>query len=187
MVRRPRIALLGGAFDPPHLGHLLLAEVVLETTDHDAIWWVPSGVHPWSKTMATWASRAALVSAVIAGRTGMALCDIEHDAAAPTYTVDTVEALIRRHPDIDFSFVCGADAAAGLPTWHRWETLRALVEFVVVGRGGLAGVLPDGARGQVLPIELPAISSTEVRRRQAGGEAYRHLVPAAVYRGWRQG
>lgn len=181
----PRIALLGGSFNPPHLGHLLLADVVLETCDIDEVWWLPVGGHAFGKDLPPWTIRAGLVERTIAGRPGMRLCAEEASVEGPSYTVETVERLRARHPDHQFHWVGGADLSEQLPRWHRWQDLAAMVPFILVGRGAQAAALPDGARGTAVDIQLPAISSSEVRSRIAAGLGVQHLLPRAVFRALR--
>lgn len=176
-----RIALLGGSFNPPHLGHLLLADVVLETCDIDEVWWLPVGGHAFGKDLPPWAIRAGLVEQTIQRRPGMRLCDAEAAVEGPSYTVETLERLRAKHPDHQFHWVGGADLSAQLPRWHRWQELVVMVPFILVGRGAHAAALPTGARGTAIDIQLPAISSSDVRSRIAAGLGVRHLLPRGVF------
>lgn len=148
------IALFGGAFDPPHLGHQALTLHVLATQNVDQVWWLPTPVHPFAKNMASWSQR--LVMCQLALRHfdvhKVRLCEIENALPAPNYTVETVAALQKRHPGWDFSLVIGSDNVDRLDSWHDIARLRSLCQFIVVPRAGHK----HGAL-------LPQISSTEVR------------------------
>lgn len=177
-----RIGLLGGTFDPPHLGHLVVAECALVELGLDEVRLLVAG-EPWMKEpVSSAAERVALVEAAVADAPGL-VCDArEMGRPGPTYTADTLAELQAEEPDSEFFFVLGEDAAAALPAWERIADAFALATFVVVTRPGNGP--PDGSvlPGPVVHLEIPQlyVSSTDLRARFARGGATRWLVPPSV-------
>lgn len=177
-----RVGLLGGTFDPPHLGHLVVAECARVELDLDEVRLLVAN-DPYQKaTTSPTEDRVAMVRAAIADDDHLALDLSELERDGPTYTADTLAELTDREPEVAWYFVLGEDAAAGLPTWHRVEEAFALATFVVVTRPGDAA--PDPARlpGALVHLEIPQleVSSTQLRERFAAGRATRYLVPLGV-------
>ncbi len=162
-----RIALFGGSFNPPHLGHELAALYVLETAGVDELWLMPTFQHPFDKALEPFEDRLAMCGLAAAALGPRArVTDIERELGDESRTLRTVRALQSRHPEHDFALVIGADLVAEIATWYGAQELRATVPFIVVGRAGLAaGAGPRAA------IEMPAVSSTEIRRALARGKA----------------
>lgn len=177
------VGLLGGTFDPPHLGHLVVAECARVELGLDEVRLLVAG-EPWMKgaDATPAAQRLALVRAAVADDPHLDVDARELDRPGPTYTVDTLSQLRAEQPEVRLTFLLGADAAARLASWHRVEQALALARFVVVTRPGSRGPAPDGPVGPLPELEVPAlaISSRELRRRYAAGLATRYLVPAAV-------
>jgi nicotinate-nucleotide adenylyltransferase len=179
-----RVGLLGGTFDPPHLGHLVLADCARVGLDLDELRFLVAG-DPWMKsTVSPAAARVAMVRAAIEGAPGFALDDREVDREGPTYTADTLAELRAEEPDTDWWFVLGEDAASTLPRWDRIEEAFALATFVVVTRPGQVAPRREHLPGEVVHLEIPqlAVSSTQLRARFGGRHATRYLVPDAVDR-----
>ncbi|MCP3991773.1 MAG: nicotinate (nicotinamide) nucleotide adenylyltransferase [Actinomycetia bacterium] len=178
-----RVGLLGGTFDPPHLGHLIAADQVLDQLELDEVWLVVSN-SPWQKTGARTitpaATRLELVEAAVVGAPGLVASGVELEIGGPSYTSVTLEVLEECYPETDWLIIVGADAAAGLDSWHRAEELRRQRRFVVVNRPGVAANTPEG--WNCFPVEIPpiALSSTELRIMVEGGRSIRHLCPALV-------
>lgn len=163
------IALFGGAFDPPHLGHVLAACWARVCGGADAVWVLPAANHPYAKAMSPWADRWRLCQLAFAD---LPFCHLRDDEQRSTgYTIDLVELLQREHPGHRWLLLGGSDTAADLPNWRRGAELARLVEVVAVPRGGHAA--PGAAA-------LPAISSTLVRQRLVRGDGIDGLVPSAV-------
>lgn len=181
---QPKVGVFGGSFNPPHICHLLASQYLLETTDLEAIWWVPVHHHAFDKNrhLAPWAHRTAMCEAVVTNRPGLRVDSVEADLGERSWTIDTIAALRERNPGVEFSWIIGSDLLPELPQWSRWEELRELVRFVVLGRGSPASAaeLPEGGSFLVRDFHLPDISSSVVRELLAAGEDVRHLVPAAV-------
>lgn len=175
-----RVALFGGSFNPPHEGHVLVVAWLLSTGQADEVWMVPTGVHPFGKVLAPFADRVAMVEAALAPfRTGVRVEEIEATLPAPTFTIDTVEALRARHPGTAFRLVVGTDVLLESAKWKEFDRLKKLVELLPVRRAGVRGSEPDPDPAHPTPL-FPAISSSEVRERIARGDAVDGLVPAAV-------
>ncbi len=177
-----RVGLLGGTFDPPHLGHLVVAECARVELGLDEVRLLVAGDPYQKSTTSSPAERVAMTRAAVAGDDHLTVDARELARSGPTYTADTLQALTAEEPGTAWFFVLGEDAAAGLATWHRIEEAFALATFVVVTRPGDAA--PDVA---VLPsspvhLEIPQleVSSTQLRQRYAAGLATRYLVPLAV-------
>ena len=179
-----RIALYGGSFNPPHLSHQLACAVALAASrpQIDEVWAVPTFRHAFGKQLAPYADRHAMCVAAMAVFGGRVLVSrIEEELGGPSYTLRTVQALRARHPEHEFSLVVGADLLAERPRWHEWSELAATTSFTVIGRvGSGADAQAAGARDHHVGIDLPALSSTEVRRRLAAGESTTGLLDEAV-------
>lgn len=168
-----RIAVYGGSFDPPHVGHLLVAHWVLATRKADAVWLLPSHAHPFEKRSQPFDVRVGWCEAIAATAPGVDVCAIEAELPAPTYTIDVLDTLAARHPEHTFRFLLGADLLATVDRWKEWPRLAEQFEPVVVGRQGYDE--PD-----VATIAFPPVSSTEVRERVRRGAPIEHLVPAVL-------
>jgi len=167
------VAVYGGSFNPPHVGHGLVASWVLWTRQADAVWLLPSKSHPFAKSLAPFERRVAMceaLSALLGPRVDV--CRIEEELPSPNYTFDVLTELTERHPDLRFRLVAGADVVADLPRWHRWEDLSARFDPLIVGRQGYP--TPPGT------LDMPGVSSTAIRAALARGDAVDHLVPGTV-------
>jgi nicotinate-nucleotide adenylyltransferase len=186
----PRTGILGGAFNPPHLGHLVCAQEALVQLALDRVLFVPVGVAP-HRTLEEdpgAEARLELTELAVAGDERFAVSRIELDRPGPSYTAETLEALHEAEPGEELTLILGADQAASLPGWHRPERVLELAALAAVGRVGwprgevvarLAG-LPGADRVTFVDMPLIEISSSEVRARAARGEPLRYLVPDAV-------
>lgn len=173
-----RIGLLGGSFDPPHLGHLLLSVAALEAAALDAVWWLPVVDHAHRKPLRPFDQRLRLCQAAVARHSALRVEPIEAQLPTPSYSLRTVEALQAREPDAAFDFLIGADLVPQLPTWHRWDTLRQRVRFLAFGRGGHPE--PEGADVIAFPIQLPEVSSSALRAELAAGGDGAPWLPQGV-------
>jgi nicotinate-nucleotide adenylyltransferase len=185
---RARIGVFGGTFDPPHLGHLLLAEAAREKLALDRVLFVPANVppHKRSRIVSPPATRLDLLRAALRG-TGFAISTVELDRPGPSYTVDTLERLRVRHPRARFWLLVGADSLADLATWRAPDRILELAVVAVASRPGTDPPPPRllaRHAGRVVhlgnsPVE---IASSDLRRRVAGGRSIRFQVPPAVER-----
>lgn len=183
-----RIGLLGGTFDPPHLGHLRAAVVVRHTLDLDAVLLVPNG-DPWQKRDHRTITRAPVrlemveaAAATLRSGAGVVVSDVEVRRSGPSFTVDTVSALREAEPDIDVTVVIGRDVASQIPTWERYEELLTQVGVAVVARPEIDVGPPAELLTQVVevPMEQLDVSSSGVRALVAQGRPVDVLVPAEV-------
>lgn len=175
-----RVALFGGSFNPPHVGHLLVVSWLLATDRADEVWLVPVGSHAFGKKgMAGFTDRVAMTKAA-AAELGprVRVEEIEGDREGITYTIDTVEALRARHPDTRFSLVVGTDILHEKHRWKEFDRLVTLADLLVVRRDGIPGAESVDASDPT-PL-FPEVSSTDVRARLGRGERVDGLVPAAV-------
>lgn len=178
-----RLGLYGGTFDPPHLGHQVVAETVRSALRLDRLDWIPAG-QPWQKVHRDVTAahiRVEMVQAAIRGNHGFGLDLREVDRSGPSYTADTVESIRGElDPGDEVFLVLGTDSAAGLATWHEPERITAACRIVVVDRPGAERppAMPEGT----LLVEVPSIgiSSTMVRGWVADGRSIRYLVPEPV-------
>ena len=178
-----RIGLLGGTFDPPHLGHLIAADEVRWRRSLDEVWLVVAN-DPWQKsdsrqvTSAT--DRLEMVKAAVHGLPGLVASDIELQLGGASYTASTLRSLGDLYPNTEFEVIVGSDAAAGLETWSEPDWLAEHAQFVSVRRAGQVGHAPE--RFHVTEVQMPQleISSTDLRDRFARGAPVRLLVPEAV-------
>ena len=179
-----RIGVFGGTFDPPHLGHLVVASEVRHAGGFDVVLLMVAN-DPWQKRGARAVTAAErrldLVRAAVAGHDFLVVSDLEVRRGGSTYTVDTVEQLLADEPGATIDLVLGADAVAGLNSWHRAEELADLVGIAMVNRPGGAPEHPSGP-WRIRRIDVPqiAISSTEIRSRVADGRPIDFLVPDGV-------
>lgn len=181
-----KIGILGGTFDPPHVGHLVMAISVREALGLDAVILMVAG-DPWQKTTVGAVSRPegvspaedrlAMTEAAIEGVEGLEVSDAELRRPGPTYTVETLEDLRREHPGAELFWILGADAARGLDTWHRHEELLSLCTIVVVDRPGALLEVPQGIEFTFVEAPRLEVSSTELRARVAAGRSLDFLVP----------
>ena len=179
-----RIGVFGGTFDPPHVGHLVVAvnaryalrlDRVLLVVAHD----------PWQKSQTRAVSSAddrfAMVQAAVAGVDGLEASRIELDRGGVSYTADTLAALRDEDPSRELFLIVGSDAASGLPTWERGDEVRALATVVVVSRPGAEeGTPPKGWSWEGLETPRLEVSSTDLRARFADGRPLDYLLTTAV-------
>lgn len=179
-----RVGLLGGTFDPPHIGHLAAAVNARHQLGLDEVLLVPNG-DPWQKrgtrAVTPGRLRLELAEAAVRGLPGVRTSAIEVERPGASYTVDTVEELEERWPGVELTLVVGRDAAAGLATWERHADLLARVRVAVVDRPGPRLPLPDlGEGARWVDIPQLDVSSTDLRRRVGAAEPIDVLTPGSV-------
>lgn len=172
-----KIGILGGTFDPIHNGHLLLARDALEQLNLHSLLFIPAALSPHKPGQQPAAGdlRAEMIRAAIMGEPRFCLDELELARPAPSYAVDTIEALKRREPDAEFVYLIGEDNVAKLPTWHRFPELSRMVQFAVLDRTGVRTEHPYPTVRRHVDI-----SATELRKRVARGLSISYLVPPAV-------
>ncbi|MDT0124116.1 nicotinate-nucleotide adenylyltransferase [Paenibacillus sp. RRE4] len=182
-----KIGIMGGTFDPIHMGHLLAAEAARDSHALDEIWFMPSHVPPHKPSAgATGQQRLAMTEAAVKQAPQYEVLGIEMELGGVSYTIDTMRELWRRFPEHEFYFIIGADMVNYLPKWEEIEELASRLTFIGVGRPGFQlhlDDLPEALQGRVLLAEMPLvdISSTAIRRRLAKGHSVRFMIPDAVH------
>ncbi|HEX8432488.1 MAG TPA: nicotinate-nucleotide adenylyltransferase [Longimicrobium sp.] len=177
-----RIGIFGGTFDPPHIGHLVVASDACQALALDLLLWVPSAVppHKLGRVKTDAETRLQMVRAAIEGDPRFAADDLELRRPGPSFTVDTLRELTRRHPGAELVLLIGADNLPELPGWREPAEIVRLARLAVMGREG-EGVPPEGAfPASYVAATRVDVSATEVRRRAAAGETIRYLVPDTV-------
>jgi nicotinate-nucleotide adenylyltransferase len=180
-----KLAIFGGSFDPPHLGHLAFARFALDALAPQRLLWLPAG-RQWQKpdqVMAAGVHRVQMLQRLIAGEPRFAVDDRELHRRGPSFTADTLREFAGQHPGAELMFLIGQDQYARLSSWYQVETVAALATLVVVPRTGAAVVTPPGLpahRLQVLALPETPLSSTAVRDAVARGEDICPMVGAEV-------
>jgi nicotinate-nucleotide adenylyltransferase len=182
-----RIGLFGGAFNPPHVGHLVCAQEAHAQLDLDVVVWVPVGQAPHRDIPQDPGPevRLQMCDYTTAADERFGLSRIEVDRDGPSYTADTLRALRWRSPGDELVLILGGDQAAALPTWHEPEDVMRLATIAVAARGEIDRTRVEDAIGgeaELRFFDMPRIdvSSTMVRERAASGQPIRYLVPDKV-------
>lgn len=180
-IKRHRIGILGGTFNPPHLGHLLIAEQVGNQLDLDEVWFMPTAKPPHAPGKKTIAAqhRLQMVQKAIDNNPLFKLQPYEVNRGGINYTVDTMRHFMEEYPQSDFYFIIGGDSANDLSTWRNIDELSQMVQFVGVRR---LRNKPYNGPYSILWVDTPLIdiSSTEVRLRVYLEQSIRYQVPEAV-------
>ena len=187
------IGVLGSAFNPPHLGHLALAQEALWQLGLDEVVLVPTGEAPHKRIADDPGREQRLamtrLAAVDDSRFSVSTLEVERDG--PSYTYETLEMLADERADTELVFVMGADAALGLESWRRPERVVELARIAVARRAGVSdaevatvmrSLGADAHKATMLEMPQFGVSSSAVRERAAGGRPLRYLVPESVAR-----
>jgi nicotinate-nucleotide adenylyltransferase len=189
---RERLGLFGGTFDPPHLGHLILASEAKFQLDLTRLLWTltPEPPHKEDQPITSVEHRLAMVNLAIGDNPSFELSRVELDRPGPHYTLDTIQILAEQNPEAEIVPIIGGDSLRALPTWHRPKELLYAAHWIgVMRRPG------EPANLQALERELPGISSKvhyvdaplleiasrEIRSRIAEGRPFRYYLPRLVY------
>ena len=187
-----RIGIMGGTFDPIHLGHLATAEAVRESLQLEKILFIPAKnpPHKTEKKITSSTHRVKMVELAIESNPFFELSTIEIEREGLSYSLLTIDELLKIFgAETEFFFITGADAVNDLPSWYRVEELLSKCHFVAATRGGsvlnwqpLEEFFGDQARKKIYEIQTPAlqISSTEIRDRIKNRKSIRYLVPDVV-------
>jgi nicotinate-nucleotide adenylyltransferase len=185
-----RFGVLGGTFDPPHVGHLILAEYAADALGLECVWFVPAGdpPHKVNEYKTPLHHRLKMLELAIQDNTLFGVSRVDIDRPGPHYSVDTLRILGEAHPDAELYFVMGGDSLRDLPKWHRAAELIQRCKLAVMRRPGdnvhpnmHDDVLP-GLAERVVMIDAPLIdiSSTMIETRVREGKRIRYLVPDDV-------
>ena len=185
-----RVGILGGAFNPPHVGHLVCAQEALVQLELEKVVFMPVGHAPHRELQDDPGAEARLemVELAVADDARFATSRAELDRPGPSYTADTLRDLRSNDPDDELFLILGGDQAAALPRWHEPETVLSLATVAVVERsnwsrnaiGITIGRLPGAERIRYLDMPVMQVSSSSIRRRVAAGLPIRYLVPDKV-------
>jgi len=181
MSHKPRLGVFGGAFDPPHIAHLALAQHAIAQFGLQQLRIIPTG-DAWHKDHTLTASphRLAMARLAFEGMAQVAVDEREINRAGATYTYDTLLELKTEHPDDELFLFIGADQAHAFKTWHRWQDILKLATLVVAQRGGAPqwhnAVSPDVQR-----LDMPSlkVSATDIRAHYA-----QHTVAQPPFSNW---
>lgn len=185
MKRKKQIGILGGTFDPPHVGHLLLAEFALDAAGLDRMIFIPTFQPPHkSPRGATAAQRLAMTRLAIKGNRRMTCSPVEVQRGGLSYTVDTLEILAAAHPGAELYLLLGMDSFTEFPSWRFPERIVSLAHLLVFPRPGwpAAADAPFLRHADMMTSPLVEISSSMIRRRISSGKSIRYLVPDTVER-----
>jgi nicotinate-nucleotide adenylyltransferase len=182
-----RIGVFGGTFDPPHIGHLLVANDAREALELDRLIFVPAGAQPFkvdTPPVASGQDRLEMVRLAVADDANYVVDDAEINRKGLSFTVDTLEHLSERNPAARLFLLMGEDVLADFEKWRSPARIRELATLVAVNRGGLAASVADPATSAVLRVSTRRVdvSSTEVRERRRAGKSIKGFVPESVER-----
>ncbi len=189
-----RLGVLGGSFDPVHVGHLILAETCREACRLQEVHLVPAAIPPHKilRARAEDRHRLAMLGLAVAGRPELVVSDLEISRGGVSYTVDTLEALHRERPDDELFLLLGSDSLQDFPTWREPNRIVALATLVVVCRAGvseasvrqwtqeLSARFGKPAVCEVVTMPTIELSSSDLRQRVAEGRSIRYRTPLAV-------
>jgi nicotinate-nucleotide adenylyltransferase len=182
-----RVGILGGTFDPPHIGHLVLAQYARDALDLACVLFVPAADPPHKDQLRHGIEhRLPMLELAVAGNDKFVISRVDVDRPGPHYTVDMIRILQAQQPDTEFYFLMGGDSLHHLPEWYHPLELIALCKLAVMARPGTE-VEPDlralpGLAERVVVIDSPMLgfSSTEIAERLEAGRSVRYLVPDSV-------
>jgi len=182
-----RIGVFGGTFDPPHVGHLLMATDAREALKLDRLIFVPASAQPFKIDMPPVASgqdRLEMVRLAVADDANYVVDDAEINRKGLSFTVDTLEHLSERNPAAQLFLLLGEDVLAGFEQWRNPARIRELATLAAVRRAGGSGSLVDPIAPGVLTVSARRVdvSSTEIRERRRAGKSIKGFVPESVER-----
>lgn len=186
-MKRMRIGLLGGSFDPVHRAHVAVALQAQQTLNLDQVQLIPAG-HPWQRPplSASANDRLAMLDLAIQCHPSLVVNPIETQRSGPTYTIDTLESLPGGHA---YYWILGADQLHNFCTWHRWQDIAQIAQLAVVARPGNTLAPPaaledllitSGRKLNIIPFQPMSIAARDIRRKLACGESTDELLPPAV-------
>ncbi|NHN30982.1 nicotinate-nucleotide adenylyltransferase [Paenibacillus agricola] len=182
-----KVGIMGGTFDPVHIGHLVAAQHACEQANLDEVWFMPTHVppHKVEAPKATPEQRWAMVCRAVEEHSHFRPFDMELKKGGVSYSIDTVNELLLQYPTYHFAYIIGADMVQYLPKWFKIDELVQKISFIGLQRPGYIWdmeLLPEAIRKAVLPVQMPLIelSSSLIRKRLAEGKSVRYLVPDRV-------
>lgn len=176
-----RIAVFGGTFDPPHIGHIAAVKSVRETCDIDQVMVVPC-CQTWNKyPVASAASRYDMVKVSVSEMDWCEVLRLEIDRGGMSYTSDTLKQIKLDNPNSDIFMVVGSDVASQLNTWSKSAAIKDIAEVIVIERHGEAGLtMLEGWHFRHIKADIPNISSSRIRHMLSEGISVKDLLPSGV-------
>ena len=186
-----KIGIMGGTFDPVHMGHLVVANEVLNIYSLDEIIFIPAGNPPHKRgTIASSRDRYLMTEMATLSNGKFKVSDIEVKKEEKSYTLKTIQELKKIYPDAEFYFITGTDAVIELPSWHQPEELLKMCRFVAVSRPGISmGEVREkiseinnmyNSNIELFQAPMLQISSTDIRQRFKMGKSAKYLLPESV-------
>lgn len=179
-----KIALFFGSFNPIHIGHLILANYILEHSDADELWFVVSPQNPLKakKTLLHDHDRYDMVEMAIKNYPKMRVSDVEFSMPRPSYTIDTLTYLHEKFPKYQFTLIMGEDNLVSLPKWKNYETLVKNHQIIVYPRVSDTEEIPyEHPNIQKINAPIIELSSTEIRKMIKENKNIRPMLPPEVY------
>lgn len=177
-----RIGILGGTFDPPHNGHIAIAETAILRLKLNEVIFVPAKMPPHKSKdeISSRQDRLAMLKLAVEGRDRFTISEIEFNRPAPSYTVDTLIELQRENPDGEFYFLIGADNISEMESWYQPERILEIVKVAAAGRPGFSPGGKFSAMIQSFDMTPVNVSSTMIRQKVRSGQSISGLLPPAV-------
>lgn len=164
---RKKIGILGGSFNPPHLGHVGICRYVLDDRQVDAVWVIPCFEHPFEKELVAFEHRFKMCQLAFESfKDKVKVLDVEKKLGGKSYTLRTVEHLKKKFPDFEFFLLMGEDAAQEAKTWHQYEELKKALAWQIVPRG--------------VSSPIPNVSATEIREGYQDKRSFAKYLPPEV-------
>lgn len=189
-----KIGIMGGTFNPIHLGHLMMTEYIREEMNYDKILFIPTGNPPHKQIDVLDAEvRMEMVKIAVADNPYFEVSDVEVRKEGISYSVDTVAELKKQYPEDELFFIIGSDILPDLKDWRRFDELARSIRFILAVRPGFESLSREEIRGEIRDlhmrygaeitvVETPRyeISSTDLRNRLASGKSVKYLIPDEV-------
>lgn len=188
-----KVGIMGGTFNPVHMGHLVLAEAARLQHGLDEVWFMPSGKPPHKKKQEILpdAQRSDMIRLALEENDAFYFSDLELRREGTIYTSDTLEILCREHPKDEFYFIIGGDSLMQLESWHEPQEIFQRAVILASRRNGLDGEelqekmeeLQEKYHARIRYVSIPSleISSAQIRKRICDNESVRYLLPEKVY------
>ena len=178
------IGLFFGSFNPIHIGHLIIANHVLQHTEIDKVWFVLSPHNPLkeSHSLLNEYDRLNLVELAIAGNPKFRASNVEFHLPKPSYTIDTLTYLGEKFPLERFSVIMGGDSFQNIRRWKNWEQLLARYELIIYNRPGYTVSPPEGAQVKVVDAPMLDISASFIRNLIRAKKSAQYLLPDPVWK-----
>ena len=177
-----RLGILGGTFDPIHNGHLVMAQIALETMKLDQVVFVPSNLPPHKKQKGIFAAadRFKMVKLATTGNSFFSVSDVEFIRPGKSYTIDTVKHFKKAYPKTLLFFITGSDSFSTISSWKNWQEILNFVQIIVVNR---PGKYQFNKKIKHFTVSMPSmdVSSSLVRERIKKNKSVRYFVPDKVY------